>query len=70
MKKVTGLIVLCLIVICAGAILWHRHSKAIDNYSACAAKYPVQQSYPEVCSVPGGQSFTNPAQTVAKPPAV
>jgi hypothetical protein len=33
----------------------------INSYEECvAAGYPVQESYPERCSVPGGNSYTNP----------
>lgn len=36
-------------------------SANINTYEECvAAGYPVQESYPEVCSVPGGNSYTNP----------
>lgn len=33
----------------------------INSYEDCvAAGYPVQESYPEQCAVPGGNSYTNP----------
>jgi len=36
----------------------------INSYEECvAAGYPVQESYPERCSVPGGNSYTNPNAT-------
>lgn len=36
----------------------------INSYEECvAAGYPVQESYPERCSVPGGNSYTNPDAT-------
>jgi hypothetical protein len=32
----------------------------ITNFDECAAAgYPIQDSYPERCSVPGGDTFTN-----------
>lgn len=32
----------------------------INSFKACAdAGYPIQESYPERCSVPGGKTFTN-----------
>lgn len=32
----------------------------INSYDECvAAGYPVQESYPEQCSVPGGESYSN-----------
>jgi hypothetical protein len=32
----------------------------INSFQQCAsAGYPIQQSFPEVCSVPNGKSFTN-----------
>jgi len=34
----------------------------INSYEECvAAGYPVQESYPERCAVPGGNSYTNPS---------
>ncbi len=33
---------------------------SINSFDECAdAGYPVQQTFPEVCAVPGGDSFTN-----------
>ena len=35
-------------------------SSTITTFAECAAAgYPIQESYPEVCKVPGGKSFTN-----------
>jgi hypothetical protein len=35
-------------------------ASSIDSFKKCAdAGYPIQESFPEVCSVPGGGSFTN-----------
>jgi hypothetical protein len=31
---------------------------AIKDFESCAKKYPVMESYPERCAIPGGPSFT------------
>ncbi len=37
-----------------------KATSTIDSYQKCAdAGYPIQMSFPEVCSVPGGKSFVN-----------
>lgn len=50
-------------VLVAGAAYWlvtkDEPQPAISSYEQCvAAGYPVMESYPEQCAVPGGQSFT------------
>lgn len=36
-----------------------RDSQSIDSYEECvAAGYPIMESYPAQCAVPGGESFT------------
>lgn len=38
---------------------------SVNSYQACVdAGNSVQESYPEVCAVPGGKSFTNPEQSL------
>lgn len=38
----------------------NQNVDTITSYDECAAAgYPVQESYPEKCSVPGGQTFVN-----------
>ncbi|OGG75357.1 hypothetical protein A3A41_04440 [Candidatus Kaiserbacteria bacterium RIFCSPLOWO2_01_FULL_54_22] len=38
---------------------------SITTFDECAAAgYPIMESYPEQCAVPGGPSFTNPRQQV------
>ncbi|MBW3569387.1 hypothetical protein KY385_04620 [Candidatus Parcubacteria bacterium] len=45
------------------------NSSPISSYQECVDKgYPVQASYPSVCRVPGGQSFSNPAEVSPQPP--
>lgn len=58
------LVIACLAVITAGVTFaWYTmHNEKIKTFEACAAKYPVRESYPEVCATPDGQSFTNPMQ--------
>lgn len=35
-------------------------SNKINSFDECAAAgYPIQDSYPERCTVPGGSTFTN-----------
>lgn len=44
---------------------YYASTKAIGSFAECAAAgYPIQESYPEVCRVPGGSSFTNPDQSI------
>lgn len=66
-KIITLLLCIGLIILVGGGLigfaLGYNQGKRdnINTYADCvAAGYPVQESYPEVCSVPGGQSFTNP----------
>ena len=43
----------------------------INSYGECVrAGYPVQESYPTTCRVPGGKSFTNPDQKPENPPKI
>jgi len=58
----------------AAALLFYvlNHQSATSNvssYQECVAKgYPVQESYPSVCRVPGSsQTFTNPTEVAPKP---
>ena len=38
---------------------WVMHGNpAIKDFESCAKKYPVMESYPERCAIPGGPSFT------------
>ena len=40
-----------------------EHAKTPATYQQCADKgYPIQESYPQVCRIPGGRSFSNPTQ--------
>jgi len=46
---------------------WAQGNQAttINNFDECiAAGYPIMESYPEQCAVPGGPSFTNPRQNI------
>lgn len=61
------------VVVIGGLVVWRVNSAeinrsstknntgqgVIDSYEACvAAGYPVMESYPEQCAVPGGETFT------------
>lgn len=38
---------------------WVMHGNPeIKDFESCAKKYPVMESYPEQCAIPGGPSFT------------
>ena len=38
---------------------WTMHGQpAIQDFESCAKKYPVQETYPERCSIPNGPTFT------------
>lgn len=59
LNAVIGLVILMIIFV----VVWRIYkSPIIDSFEACAAKYPVQTSYPEVCRTPAGQSFVNQKQ--------
>jgi hypothetical protein len=52
-----------LALLVAGYYLWQAQNVALDqeitSFEECAAAgYPVMESYPEQCRVPGGASFT------------
>ena len=61
-------ILVLIIIVLFGLLIWSGSNKnktpeSIDSFHECAdAGYPIMESYPEQCSVPGGQSFVNPAQ--------
>jgi len=38
---------------------WVKHGNPrIQDFESCAKKYPVQETYPERCSIPNGPTFT------------
>ena len=38
---------------------WAKHGNPeIRDFESCAEKYPVQETYPERCSIPNGPTFT------------
>lgn len=59
---IVGLVTLALGWLIGFSFGFNRGQQAnINSYEECvAAGYPVQESYPEKCSVPGGNSYTNP----------
>lgn len=66
------LFIIALIVVFIGiVILWVARSgvSSVTNYQECVNKgYPILESYPSVCKVPGGSSFTNPNEIAPKIP--
>jgi hypothetical protein len=63
-RRTTTLLTLVVVILIAVAGYYVIKSKAsiINSYKECVSKgYPVLQTYPEVCKVPDGKSFTNPA---------
>jgi hypothetical protein len=64
MKKLLPLVILVLAVLAIGGVVltYTRQHPEIRSFEACAAKYPVQQSFPQVCVTPTGKSFVDPAQ--------
>ncbi len=67
MKQTTKRILLALfiLVIIAGILVAFASIKqsgtksTISNFEECVtAGYPIQETYPERCAVPGGQTFT------------
>lgn len=62
-KKILYMTIGFVIVMILSVVAWRIYQSPImDSFEACAAKYPIQTSYPEVCRTPSGQSFINPAQ--------
>lgn len=59
------------VVLIGIVILWITRSgtPSITNYKGCVNKgYPILESYPSVCKIPGGSSFTNPDEVAPKQP--
>ena len=57
---ISVLIVVVVAAFIAAVNLLPHESSSINSYKECTeAGYPVQTSFPEVCSVPGGKSFPN-----------
>lgn len=53
------------LIVFGGSLAYKYYTRSeINDFASCAAKYPVQESYPEQCTVPGGRSFTNPNQAM------
>lgn len=57
--------ILCILIVIVGILVgMDKYGKAditnaIDSFEDCAAAgYPIMDSYPEQCAVPGGPSFT------------
>lgn len=74
LKKQTVIIIAIVIVVALAAataymLFGQNTSTNIRSYQDCVAKgYPVQESYPSVCKVPGSnQSFSNPTEQAPKP---
>lgn len=62
-----GALFIVVFLIVAGAVFWYMYKnntqKVPTNFAECkAAGYPIQESYPEVCSTGDGESFSNPTQ--------
>lgn len=53
------LLILALIVVVAGGIFIFGLNKvaSINSFEECAKIYPVQESFPERCTVPNGKTF-------------
>lgn len=50
--------VVAMILLLVFSLKGETPSKTIDSFEECARLYPIQESYPERCSVPGGKTFT------------
>lgn len=62
-KRIIIVVVLLIVVAVTVAVVAMLNkanvTSTIDSFEDCvAAGYPVMESYPEQCAVPGGQSFT------------
>lgn len=61
MKKLIWLaaIPVVFVIFMAWYIAGEKSASSIDSFEECAAAgYPIMESYPEQCAVPGGQTFT------------
>jgi len=66
-RKIIVISIVTLLVVLVGMFAWHiaytQKNIAITSYDECvAAGYPVMESYPEQCAVPGGKTFTRTTQ--------
>lgn len=64
-KKHKGLLVIVFVIVIAFILVALRIfdggevSNVIDSFEDCAAAgYPIMESYPERCAVPGGDTYT------------
>lgn len=60
MKRSIFFLLLALIVIIGAYVAaTYQKKQAIASFDDCAAAgYPIQESYPERCAIPGGKTFT------------
>ena len=67
-KRNIVIIIITLIVLAGagiGAYFYIQRTKPVNSYDEClTAGYPIQESYPERCTGPDGQQFTNPKAAV------
>lgn len=67
-KRNIVIIIISLIVLVGagiGVYLYIQRTKPVNSYDEClAAGHPIQESYPERCTGPDGQQFTNPKAAV------
>jgi len=62
-KKILIIVsVVLLLAISVGGLVYMRQKLVVNSFESCAAKYPVQESYPTVCRTPEGKSFTDPVE--------
>jgi hypothetical protein len=54
-------ILLLVVVVLVGLVIINKDSEIqISSFAECAeAGYPIQESFPERCVTPGGQTFVN-----------
>lgn len=69
MKEIVGYTAFCLLIIfvvlSSGCVEAQITAESIGNFEECvAAGYPVMESYPRQCSVPGGQIFTEELEPI------
>jgi hypothetical protein len=59
-SRILAGIIAGVLILIVGVVAWNlTRVGTITNFSDCAAKYPVMDSFPEQCRTPDGRIFVN-----------